>query len=118
MIDNHWEADEIAAYPYLECGAWGHGWSEDDPPAGVTTIFDSESMILHCLRCDGWRLDQMRRESWSLIARRYIMPADYHFVKGQRPSRRDFAFALIAKRKTRKRRGNGGTRNPHQDQPQ
>jgi hypothetical protein len=99
MIDNRWEPDEIGAYPYIECGAWGHAWTDAEPPEG-RTAFAGVLVTVRCVRCEGWRFDAVRIEAWSRISRAYDMPEDYSFVKGGRPRRIDFQVALIKRRQT------------------
>src|SRR6186713_3261340 len=102
MTDARWHADQLAAYPYVECGALGHVWDfvgglgsrKRPPPFG-------EAVTLRCMRCGKERWDVVQRESRELLARSYSKQ-DERWAKGERPKRIDFLLMSIDE-KRRKR---------------
>ena len=83
---------------YARCGAYGHAWFEYD------TTWKPEfgnPMTLRCERCGTERRDQFSNRG-VLIARHYEHPDDYHYVKGQRPSRDEFRMAVYREKNPEK----------------
>lgn len=103
MIDGKYEADDLAVYEYVECGALGHTWDfvggigrrKRPPPFGTL-------VVLRCMRCDMERHDVIQRESRELLSRNYWPPENWKFVTGGRPKRIDFMLMSIDE-KRRKR---------------
>jgi len=83
---------------YAECGSLGHAWFDTDSSSWNPQF--GNPVTFRCERCG-----TERREVWNrrgdMSNRHYQHPEDYHWPKGQRPSRADFRAALVRKRRRR-----------------
>jgi hypothetical protein len=68
--------------------SWHHVPSDWTPKIGVP-------MTVRCERCDMERRDTVDRNSGVVVARRYTMPTDYQFLRGERHKRSDFRLAWV-----------------------
>lgn len=92
----------MAAIPYATCRLFGHAWEQTGlPPDYPFRQRWSNTLCLHCVRCDTDRFDVFDTHGY-LAGRKYGYPADYALARDDRPTTEELRLIIIQPRRRKK----------------